>query len=637
MPPPQKRQNKICGKNLILCADIGTTSLKMGIISQDGEVLCSVQKFFSNKNDSFLANQWLLAFKAGCAELVKDSVQITAICISGNGPTVVSESGRTVLWNAPVSEEIKNAAQNTKSLYIPKFLTFKENFPDEWNSSRFIFSGPEFVVFKLTGNAISVLPEERFKAAYWNKTELKNFGIEAEKIPDFVPLGHNAGNVAKEAVNEFGIPEVPVFCGGPDFVTALLGTATVEPGKICDRSGSSEGINLCAEKPVFREGFRTLPSAVPGLWNISVLIPDSGNAISEYKNEISLLEKKELSWEEIIDYSLDDKNSEGYRILCGLSDSVKNAVNALKKLAQENSLAFCPEMSVTGGQAKNVRWLEKKASDCNMNLEVCNTPDAELTGNAVVALYGLGVFENLQDAAKRTVRRTKKITAAQKQTNKIKIFKVPENLRTIIFDIDSTLYTSPAYAFEQVDIQIRYWAKKRGITARQARNEISEFRKNWSKQHGGKKISLGNTLTNFGVTIQESVEMRRNLLKPANFLSRDEKLIETIKTLKQKYKIICVTNNPVLPARKTLEALGISDLIPKIIGLDTCGKSKPAVEPFELAMKETCAKAEECLSVGDRYDMDLSPPLEMGMGAILVGGVKDVYMLPEILKEQKTC
>ena len=617
----------------ILCADIGTTSLKMGTISQKGEVLCSVQKFFSNKNDSFLANQWLLAFKAGCAELSATSVQISAICISGNGPTIVAENGRTLLWNAPLSEEIKSAAQKTQSLYIPQFLAFKNNFPDEWNSSSYIFSGPEFVVFKLTGNAISVLPEKRFEPAYWNKTELEKFGIEAEKIPEFVPLGHNAGNATKEAVKEFGIPEVPVFCGGPDFITALLGTATVEPEKLCDRSGSSEGINLCAEKPVFKKGFRTLPSAISGLWNISVIIPESGSVLNEYKNEISLLEKKELSWEEIIDYSLDDKNSEGYRILCGLSKSVKNAVLALKKLAQENGLAFCGTMNVTGGQAKNERWLEKKAFDCGMNLEVCNTPDSELTGNAVVALYGLGLFGNLQEAAEKIVFGTKKFLAEPTKTKKIKIFKIPQNLKTIIFDIDSTLYTSPAYAFEQVDVQLRYWAKKRGITAREARNEISEFRKNWSKQHGGKKISLGNTLKNFGVTIQESIEMRRNLLEPANFLSRDEKLIETIKILKQKYKIICVTNNPVLPARKTLDVLGISELIPKIIGLDTSGKSKPALEPFQIALDETGSKAEECLSVGDRYDMDLSLPLEMGMGAILVDGVKDVYMLPEILKK----
>ena len=52
---------------------------------------------------------------------------------------------------------------------------------------------------------------------------------------------------------------------------------------------------------------------------------------------------------------------------------------------------------------------------------------------------------------------------------------------------------------------------------------------------------------------------------------------------------------------------------------------------LNLAVQITGAKAEECLSVGDRYDIDLALPLEMGMGAVLVTGVEEVYSLPEIL------
>ena len=126
--------------------------------------------------------------------------------------------------------------------------------------------------------------------------------------------------------------------------------------------------------------------------------------------------------------------------------------------------------------------------------------------------------------------------------------------------------------------------------------------------------------------------MRRDLLEPANFLKRDENLIQTLLQLKEKYSLICVTNNPVKPAQKTLKALGIDNIIPDIIGLDTCGKSKPAKEPFMLACKMTDARPEECLAVGDRYDMDIALPLELGMGGILVSGVKDVYTLPEILQ-----
>ena len=217
----------------------------------------------------------------------------------------------------------------------------------------------------------------------------------------------------------------------------------------------------------------------------------------------------------------------------------------------------------------------------------------------------------------------------------MKIYKIPENLKAIIFDIDSTLYTNQAYAFEQVDCQVRQFAKDRGITADEARRMVADYRKKFAAEHNGSKVSLGNTLLAFGVPIEQSVQWRRELLEPADFLARDEQLIKTLEALQSKYKLICVTNNPVLPARKTLEAIGISDFFPEIVGLDTCFKSKPAVEPFETAVKrlsdsaEDEIKAENCLAVGDRYDMDIALPLEMGMGGILVTGVEEVYQIPQ--------
>lgn len=213
----------------------------------------------------------------------------------------------------------------------------------------------------------------------------------------------------------------------------------------------------------------------------------------------------------------------------------------------------------------------------------------------------------------------------------MKIYKIPENLKTIIFDIDSTLYTNSKYAFEQVDVQMRHFAELKGITADEARKMIADFRSEYSRTHDGKKISLGNTLTHFGVTIEDSINWRETLLEPKLFLPRDEKLIEVLTLLKKKFNLICVTNNPVLPAFKTLEAIGIEKLIPEIIGLDTCHKSKPAKEPFLLAAEKTGAKPEECLSVGDRFDMDLGLAMELGMGGVLVTGVEDVYKLPEYL------
>ena len=213
----------------------------------------------------------------------------------------------------------------------------------------------------------------------------------------------------------------------------------------------------------------------------------------------------------------------------------------------------------------------------------------------------------------------------------MKSFNIPDAVKALIFDIDSTLYTNSAYAFEQVDCQVREFAKLKGISNDEARKMVSEYRKKFAAENNGKKVSLGNTLLAFGIPIEQSVQWRKALMEPSDFLKKDEKLINLMRDFQKNYKMICVTNNPVLPARKTLEAIGISEFIPQIIGLDTCYKSKPAYEPFKKAMEALGEKAENCVAVGDRYDLDLAIPLEMGMGGILVSGVEEIYSLHKLL------
>ena len=213
----------------------------------------------------------------------------------------------------------------------------------------------------------------------------------------------------------------------------------------------------------------------------------------------------------------------------------------------------------------------------------------------------------------------------------MKICRLPEKIKTIIFDIDSTLYTNETYVSHQSEVQLRRFAKVRGISEEKARTMFDDYRSEWSKTHGGQKISESNTFAALGIPIETTVAWRNELIEPADFLSRDEKLFEVLQTLKESYALLCVTNNPVSVGRKTLSALGVENCIETVIGLDTFGKSKPAKEPFEEAARRTGAKIEECLSVGDRYDIDIALPLDMGMGGILVDGVSDVYELPNVL------
>ncbi|MDR2480186.1 MAG: HAD family hydrolase [Treponema sp.] len=215
----------------------------------------------------------------------------------------------------------------------------------------------------------------------------------------------------------------------------------------------------------------------------------------------------------------------------------------------------------------------------------------------------------------------------------MKVFHLPQTCGAILFDMDSTLYTHDEYARSQIELPVERLAGLRGMTFNEMNDVIIRWRKNWAAEHGGRQTSLGNVFAAFGVSIAESVKWREALYEPERYLAEDRRLRSVLEQLGACYALAVVTNNPVSIAGRTLAALGVADLIPVLVGLDTCGVSKPHEAPFRLAA-ELCGQApEHCVSVGDRYDMDIALPLELGMGGVLVDGVADVYRLPDILPE----
>lgn len=212
----------------------------------------------------------------------------------------------------------------------------------------------------------------------------------------------------------------------------------------------------------------------------------------------------------------------------------------------------------------------------------------------------------------------------------MKIYSIPKNLNCIIFDIDSTLYTHEIYAKEQIDVQIKEFASLMQMSLKDAHEAIDTFKEEHLRVHG-KKLSLANTLEYFGIPISESIRWRENLIEPARFLSKDKKLIDCLQKLAKKFRLAALTNNSIIPGKKNLEALGVQDFFPILVGLDTTGESKPHPKTFTTVLDRVGEKAETCISIGDRYDIDIAYPLSIGMGGILVDGVSDVYQLPEIL------
>lgn len=435
--------------DLILSCDIGTTSLKMALVTLGGEVVSHYTVYFETPGHSFVALQWENAFYEAALFLLEslssskntssvngeqnfDSVSqreeffIRAVSISGNGPTVVTENGRTFSWNETnLFEALEKVGENCrKSLFAPKILSFFSKYKADLDCSPWLLSGPEWLVYKLTGSAVTLLPEERYKTAYWTTEtteELKAVGFPVEKLPPYVKSCSKMGQLLQDTVQrlgdkalQFGISDkTPVFGAGPDFIAAMIGTNALKPGVLYDCAGSSEGINFCIKEAVFKDGLRTLPSVMTGLWNVAALSVESGRKFMEKLLEDQILEDRNLlteggaAYKKFFDDSLNDKSSEGYKLISEILSQVKDGIEKLRTFALENNISFPDYLVLCGGQAKNEKWMQSRSNFLGMEIRVCNHPDAELVGNAICAFTGLGVFKSMAEAAESLVKVTK--------------------------------------------------------------------------------------------------------------------------------------------------------------------------------------------------------------------------------------
>ncbi|MDR0690097.1 MAG: FGGY-family carbohydrate kinase, partial [Spirochaetaceae bacterium] len=294
--------------------------------------------------------------------------------------------------------------------------------------------------FRCGAEPVTVLPSPLYEPYYWDKDQCQEFGLDQDKFPPFAPLGSPIGKVSSEAAAYFGLPRgIPLIAGGPDFIMALIGVGAVAPGIVCDRGGTSEGINLCTPGPVYAAGLRTLPHVEGEFWNLGAVLPVSGRLFEWYReltgqtdrgyNELleELIEKPVSgsalsSGEGLFFPPLSSPGTQAADLFMagpGLPDRIgfgKAVLEALGFLVRDALEIFSgrgfsiKEMRLSGGQSKNPRWNQLKADITACTLLVPEIRDGELAGDACVAARSLGEYSGLSQAVSGMIRFTESYT-----------------------------------------------------------------------------------------------------------------------------------------------------------------------------------------------------------------------------------
>ena len=212
----------------------------------------------------------------------------------------------------------------------------------------------------------------------------------------------------------------------------------------------------------------------------------------------------------------------------------------------------------------------------------------------------------------------------------MRLLSLPASPRALVFDLDSTLYSHPAYAAFQEEVLVDRLARERGEDRARTAALIARMRAG-REAAGLGRTSMGRLFAELGCDIATSVRWRTELIEPSDWLAADPALDEALAALSTRFALALLTNNPRTVGEKSLAALGVRRRFAAVVGLDDTMVSKPAPEPFLAAASLLGVEPSSCVSIGDREDVDLAPALELGMGAILVEGVEEVYGLPAAL------
>ncbi len=469
-------------KFYILAVDLGTTKIKLAIFDIEGNLIdytfseypiVMKQQGWAEQHPSL----WVDGFKKGIERLKRRGRLkfIRAITVIGQAPTVVflGKDGKVlrnaILWLDNRAEMERDTLLSVGLPFDPRYqslahiLWVYHNEKDIYEHTQYFLQPYDFLNFYLTGEITSSgIPMRDYMP--WSKDDAKRLGLSPYKFLDISPIGTPVGRLKRSLAKEWGIEyEVNIIAGGIDFIGALVGTATLSPGMLCDRGGGSEGITLCSRKPL-PPGERRIsgvPFFIPGLWKISGITNTSGKAVDWIKDVFSI-----KSYQELISHAKKspygskgliflpylsgersphwDPYAKGLFFGLTLSHTREDMIRAVMEGVvysirdiYEIIISLDIEIShfrTTGGLSKSDFFNQLKADILGIPIEVPYISDSELLGAAVIGGVGLGVYKDLVEGAMKMYR-FRRILYPNKERKKVydELFNIYKGLYPSLF------------------------------------------------------------------------------------------------------------------------------------------------------------------------------------------------------------
>jgi putative hydrolase of the HAD superfamily len=208
-------------------------------------------------------------------------------------------------------------------------------------------------------------------------------------------------------------------------------------------------------------------------------------------------------------------------------------------------------------------------------------------------------------------------------------------IKTLVFDLDGTLYVCDDLAWEIKVCASRYIASLKGITPDDACLLIENTKKRLSLS-SGVETTLSEACMELGGDMKQLHHFFAEQINPELFLKKDVGLVNLLQKLADQFDLYIYTNNNRILTDKILKLLGVTDLFQKVFTIENFWSPKPDAPALRSIFSQVGRIPTECLFIGDRYDVDLRLPAKLGSAVFLSKNVQELMGLLQVLYEKNS-
>lgn len=330
---------------LILAVDLGTSGMKVALITIQGKVLDwereAVETIITSDGGAEQsADGWWRAFLSTTKNLLSRTgvnQNVVAICCStqGEGTIPVDKDGNA-LSNAILWMDMRGKRNLQKQLGglinidgvdILKVLRFihltggmpsptgkdpashtlflRDTQPAIYEKTYKFLNVLDYMNLRLTGEFVAtydsivtswVTDNRDSKNIKYDDSLIRALGIERDKLPDIVPCTQVIGNLRSDIANQLGLStNVKVIAGAIDNTAAAIGAGTVHDNELHLYIGTSSWMaaHVPYKKTDIASGIASIPCAVSGKYLLTALQATAGGNLTFLRDNI-IYHKDEL-------------------------------------------------------------------------------------------------------------------------------------------------------------------------------------------------------------------------------------------------------------------------------------------------------------------------------------------------------